>query len=155
MEFFPSVLNFDESKAMVENIESKFDREGFGLWAVELLGDGRFIGFVGLSEPKFQAHFTPCVEVGWRIAREYWGSGYATEAAKVSIQDGFERLSLPEIVSLTAAINKKSIRIMEKIGMKQNPADDFLHPLIDDGHILKPHVLYRLGKSDWLSRNGR
>lgn len=136
---------------MVENIESGFDLEGFGLWAVEIKASNEFAGFVGLSRPKFEAHFTPCVEVGWRLARLHWGKGYAPEAAAAALRDGFERLSLAEIVSFTAAINKKSIRVMEKIKMKRNPDEDFLHPLVAAGDPLRLHVLFRLSYRDWLS----
>ena len=152
MEFFPSVLSLEQSVDMVKSIEDRFDKEGYGLWAVEIEDTGEFVGFVGLSQPKFDTHFTPCVEVGWRIARRHWGKGYAPEAAKEALRDGFERLDLSEIVSFTAALNNKSIRVMEKIGMRRNAEDDFLHPLVEDGSPLKPHVLYRLSRDQWLSR---
>lgn len=149
MEYFPGPLTSAQSRWMVENISAHIHSEDFGLWAVELKDKGEFIGFVGLARPKFTAHFTPCVEVGWRLAHRHWGHGYAVEAAKEAMRDGFERLALSEIVSFTAAINSKSIRVMEKLGMKHNPQDDFQHPRLEDGDRLKLHVLYRLAAEDW------
>lgn len=149
MEYFPGTLSSIQSRWMVENISAHIKSEGFGLWAVELKEEGEFIGFVGLARPKFTAHFTPCVEVGWRLAHRHWGYGYAVEAAKEAIRDGFERLSLSEIVSFTAAINSRSIRVMEKLGMKHNPQEDFQHPRLEEGDRLKLHVLYRLTAEDW------
>jgi RimJ/RimL family protein N-acetyltransferase len=148
MEFYPRILSDKESFALVEKIEASFTSEGFGLWALELKDGHEFIGYVGLSRPSFQAHFTPCVEIGWRIARDHWDNGLATEGARAAVRDGFERLQLKEIISFTAAINKRSIRVMEKLQMTRSEKDDFLHPLIETGHPLKPHVLFRLLRSD-------
>ena len=152
MEFYPSILSDRESLALIEKFEASFASEGFGIWALELKGANSFIGYVGLSRPSFEAHFTPCVEIGWRVAREFWGSGLAVEGAKEAMRDGFQRLQLEEIVSFTAAINDRSIRVMEKIGMARNPKDDFLHPLLEDGDRLKPHVLFRLARSNWYGK---
>ncbi len=143
MEHFPQKLTHQESNAMVERIERAFEENGFGLYAVELSANEEFIGFVGLSVPRFEASFTPCVEIGWRLAQKHWGYGYAPEAAEAVLADGFERVGLKEIVSFTATCNKNSMRVMEKIGMTRKPEDDFLHPSLADGHPLKPHVLYR------------
>jgi RimJ/RimL family protein N-acetyltransferase len=104
---------------------------------------------VGLWHPAYEAHFTPCVEIGWRLAYDHWGRGYAPEAARASLGFGFETVGLDEIVSLTAPANLRSRRVMEKIGMTRNEADDFDHPRVADGHALKRHVLYRLKRSDW------
>lgn len=147
MEFFPSVLTSTESTAMVERIEATFRSEGFGLWAVEIPGVAPFIGYVGLWRPSFTAHFTPATEVGWRLARPYWGQGYATEAARAAIADGFDRLGLPEIVSFTAVINERSWRVMERLGMTRDPEEDFDHPSLPEGHRLRRHVLYRVRAS--------
>ncbi len=155
MEFFPARLTDAETRQMVARIESGFDEQGFGLWALELVDTGEFIGFCGLSRPRFEAAFTPCVEVGWRIARPHWGNGYAPEAAREAIRDAFERVGLDEIVSFTAARNRRSVRVMEKLGMARNPADDFQHPLLESGHPLRPHVLYRLSSAQWLARAAR
>ena len=115
---------------------------------------GAFIGFVGLSVPSFTSHFTPCVEIGWRLMKEHWGNGYASEAAAACLRFGFENLKLQEIVAFTVPLNKRSIGVMEKIGMSRAPADDFDHPKLSAGHPLQRHVLYRINRSDWLNRHG-
>lgn len=144
MEFFPSTLDRVQSDALVHRIQRFFDDRGYGLWAVEVVGGAGFIGFTGLLEPTFSAHFTPCTEVGWRLAREHWGKGYATEAARAALQYGFESVGLREIVSFTTVANTRSRRVMEKLGMTHDPADDFDHPLLPPGHPLRRHVLHRL-----------
>jgi RimJ/RimL family protein N-acetyltransferase len=144
MEHFPAPLSRAESDAMVERIEATFDREGLGLWAVEVSDTREFAGFVGLWLPRFEAHFTPAVEVGWRLAAAHWGRGYATEAAQAAVADGFGRLELPEIVSFTSVGNERSQRVMRRLGMTHDPADDFDHPAMPPGHRLVRHVLYRL-----------
>jgi ribosomal-protein-alanine N-acetyltransferase len=142
MEFYPSTLTIAESDAMVDRIEHRF-ADGFGLWAVEVPGEAPFIGYVGLAPATFEAHFTPAVEVGWRLAHEHWGRGYAPEAARAAVADGFSRLGLEEIVSFTSAVNLRSRRVMEKLGMARDASDDFDHPAVAAGHRLRPHVLYR------------
>jgi ribosomal-protein-alanine N-acetyltransferase len=144
MEHFPSCLTREESDDLVVRIEAHFGKHGFGLWAVEVRDAARFIGFVGLSTVWFESHFTPCVEIGWRLARAYWGCGYAPEAARAALRFGFETLGLDEIASFTVPANLKSRRVMEKIGMIRNPGDDFDHPSLPAGHPLRRHVLYRL-----------
>ncbi len=143
MEFFPKPLGRTESDAAATHVRDHFDRRGFGLWAVEVPGLVNFIGFVGLSVPSFEAHFTPCVEIGWRLARRHWGVGYATEAALAALDFGFRELALDEIVSFTAAVNLRSRGVMEKIGLTHSHADDFDHPALPEGHALRRHVLYR------------
>jgi RimJ/RimL family protein N-acetyltransferase len=147
MEFFPNCLTREESDAMAERIESHFHTHGFGLYAAELRGDGHFIGYVGLHTPAFEVHFTPCVEIGWRIASHVWGRGLATEGALAVARHAFENLGLDEIVSFTVPANLRSIRVMEKIGMTRAAADDFEHPSLPVGHPLRHHVLYRLRNS--------
>jgi RimJ/RimL family protein N-acetyltransferase len=149
MRHFPSTLTLDQTKSFVAAVEAHFENEGFGLWATDLVETGEMIGFVGLSIPRFEAHFTPCVEIGWRLAHKHWGCGYAPEAAHEVLNDAFNRLKLEEIVSLTATVNSNSMRVMEKIGMKRDPADDFDHPRLDEGHHLRRHVLYRINASDF------
>lgn len=149
MEFLPNLLTREQSDEMATRIRTHFRERGFGLWAVEVRGGPKFIGFVGLSVPRFEAHFTPCVEVGWRLAAEYWGQGYAPEAARAALEHGFQKLGLKEIVSITVPHNLKSRRVMEKIGLRHDPTGDFLHPLLADGHPLQQHVLYRLSANDW------
>jgi RimJ/RimL family protein N-acetyltransferase len=144
MEFFPSTLSREESDAFVDRIEDHFDTHGFGLWAVELKNSCEFIGYVGLWPATFDAHFTPAIEVGWRIAERFWGSGLATEAASSVIDDGFDRLRLDEIVSFTSAVNVRSRRVMEKLAMTHEAGDDFDHPSIPSDDPLQRHVLYRL-----------
>lgn len=154
MEHFPSLRSAQESKEMVENIEMHFDRHKFGLWAAELKGakTGEFIGFIGLQNVYFQAPFTPAVEVGWRLAHKYWGRGLAPEGALAAISDLFERMNIGEIVAMTTTTNKNSMRVMEKIGMTRNIIDDFEHPRIPEGHLLRRHVLYRLDRETWLQK---
>ena len=144
MEHYPSPLSRAESDAMVARIEAHFAAHDFGLFAVEVRDTGEFIGYVGLWPTDFDAAFTPTVEVGWRLARSAWGHGFATEAARAAVVDGFERLGLDEIVSFTAQVNVRSWCVMERLGMRHDPADDFDHPKLPPGHRLERHVLYRL-----------
>lgn len=155
MEHFAAPLSPEESDAMARRIASHFARHGFGLWAVEVPGGVDFAGFVGLSIPQFDAHFTPCVEIGWRMDREYWGLGYATEAAREAARFAFEELQLDGIVSFTVPANRRSRRVMERIGMSRDPAEDFDHPGLPAGHPLRRHVLYRLSRDDWSTRTNR
>jgi RimJ/RimL family protein N-acetyltransferase len=143
MEFFPKTLSRAESDERVALIRDHFARHGFGLWAVEVRRLASFIGFVGLSVTPFEAPFTPSVEIGWRLARDHWGQGYATEAARAVLDFGFLRLGLAEIVSFTVPENRRSRRVMERIGMTRTRADDFNHPALPEGHPLRRHVLYR------------
>ena len=144
MEHFPAPLTRGQSDGLVERIEGGFEANGFGLWALEVRASGEFIGFTGLSAPEFEAHFTPAVEIGWRLARSAWGNGYATEAARAALTFGFEEVGLDEIVSFTTPANRRSRRVMERLGMSHDPADDFDHPGLPPGHPQRPHVLYRL-----------
>lgn len=158
MEFFPAVLNEEQSDALFERIQLHFAEHGFGLWAVEITNEqnvqdnaeagqeprsAEFAGFIGLAIPQFEAHFTPCVEIGWRLAATHWGHGYATEGASAVIQYAFKTLKLSEVVSMTAVDNLRSQRVMEKIGMTRSKSDDFDHPKIEPGHRLSRHMLYR------------
>jgi ribosomal-protein-alanine N-acetyltransferase len=144
MRHLPAPLARAESDALVDRIEAHFGRHGFGLWAVEIVGVEPFVGYVGLAVPSFQAAFTPCVEIAWRLARTFWGQGYATEAARAAAHYGFETLRLPELLAFTVPGNVASRRVMEKLGMARDPADDFDHPVLPPGHALRRHVLYRL-----------
>jgi RimJ/RimL family protein N-acetyltransferase len=143
MEYFPAQLTPAESTEMMERIEAHFVRYGFGLWAAELQETGEFTGFIGLNMPTFEAHFTPCVEIGWRLAPQFWGTGLATEGARAVLHHAFTDLALPEIVAFTVPANHRSRRVMEKLEMTHNPADDFDHPRLLPGHPLRRHVLYR------------
>ena len=152
MEHFPAHLTQAESDASVDRIEAGFDARGFGLWAVEVTEpgelEGQFIGFTGLSVPRFEAHFTPAVEVGWRLARPAWGHGYASEAARRALAVAFDDYRLPEVVSFTSVTNVRSQAVMRRIGMTHDPADDFDHPSLPPGHRLQRHVLYRIRPGD-------
>jgi RimJ/RimL family protein N-acetyltransferase len=142
-EHFVSVQSRMESDASVDRIEAHFDRHGFGFWAAECTGV--FIGFIGLAVPRFETEFTPCVEIGWRLARQWWGRGLATEGARAALAYGFDTLRLDEIVGLTVPGNWRSRRVMEKLGMIYT--QDFEHPLVPQGHPLRRHVLYRLKRA--------
>lgn len=144
MEFYPSVLSRAESDEAADRIERHFVERGFGLWAVELPAVAPFIGFVGLKVPRFEAHFTPCVEIGWRLDPAHWGFGYATEGARAALAFGFDVLKLDEIVAMAVPGNHRSLAVMERLGMTRDPADDFDNPLVEGP--LKRHVLYRLGR---------
>ncbi len=150
-EYLPSVLTRAESDGFARRIQAGFHRFGFGLWAVEsVVPEARnFIGFIGLSVPTFSAPFTPCVEIGWRLAADQWGRGLATEGAKAVITHAFSALRLDELVSFTVPGNTPSRRVMEKLGMERDPAEDFDHPRLAEGHSLRRHVLYRLERSRW------
>lgn len=147
MEFFPAALARDESNQMADRIEAHFEQHGFGPYAAELVEERGFIGYIGLAIPEFQAHFTPCVEILWRLAAEYWGRGLATEGARAVVEHAFGELGMSELVSFTVPANVRSRRVMEKLGMTHDPADDFDHPGLPAGHSLRRHVLYRLRKS--------
>jgi RimJ/RimL family protein N-acetyltransferase len=147
MRFFPSTLSREQSDAFADRIETHFAKHGYGLWAVEIPRVTPFAGFVGLAAYDFPTHFTPTVEIGWRLDRTYWGRGYATEAARAALADGFQRAGLREVVSFTIPINLASIRVMEKLGLSRDPADDFDHPNVPVGHPYRRHVLYRIRPS--------
>jgi len=144
MEFLPRLLSRTESDFFANRIESHFRRHGFGLYAAELRKDGSFIGFIGLNMTTFDAPFTPCFEVGWRLAADSWGQGLATEGAREILSYGFEVIGLREIVSFTVPANVRSRRVMEKLGMTHDPAEYFEHPRLPANHPLRRHVLYRL-----------
>lgn len=149
IQFLPWALSRSESDALVGRIRAHFQDHDFGLWATEEVASGAFTGFVGLSIPRFEAPFMPCVEIGWRLARPFWGMGYATEAASAAMRFGFEQAELEEIVSFTVPMNQRSRSVMTKLGMRNNPEDDFGHPSLPPGHRLRAHVLYRIERAAW------
>jgi len=149
MEHFPAPLTGVESDAFVDLITERLAADGWGLWAVERVEDRAFLGFTGLAPIPFDAHFTPAIEVGWRLAFEAWGHGYATEAAHAAVTFAFERLGLDELVSMTTPANARSRRVMERLGMTRDPADDFEHPRLPEGHPIRHQVLYRLSVARW------
>lgn len=142
-EHFPSTLTREQSDELVDRIVLGHAERGFGLWAVEVPGVAEFIGFIGLAVPGFEAAFTPCVEVGWRLERSAWGHGYASEGAREVLRFAFGDLGLDEVVSFTAVPNLRSQRVMQRIGMTYDAADDFDHPRMPPGDPLRRHVLYR------------
>ena len=128
LEFLPAPMTMEETADWIKRIQQHFKKHGYGLYVATLKNTGELIGHIGLNIPTFESHFTPCVEIGWRLASEHWGLGYATEGAKAVLEYGFDHAGLKEIVSFTVPANKRSIAIMEKIGMSHNAADDFRHP---------------------------
>jgi RimJ/RimL family protein N-acetyltransferase len=153
MEFFPALQDRAASDKSVDAWRAEIEARGWSNWAVELREGGAFIGFIGLTVPRRTLPFSPCVEIGWRLAREHWGRGYAAEGASHALRVGFERLGLDEIVSFTALLNVRSRAVMERIGMRDARAD-FEHPAVPEGHRLRRHCLYRLAREEWEARHG-
>jgi ribosomal-protein-alanine N-acetyltransferase len=149
MEYFRAPLNRGESDVVVDRFVDEFDRRGFCPWAVVERETSSFVGFVGLHEVPEVLDFAPGVEVGWRLARPFWGLGYATEGATSSLDFAFGALGLDEVVSMTTLANRRSARVMERLGMKRDPAADFEHPSIPVGHPVRSHMLYRLQREEW------
>lgn len=144
MEFYPGILTHEESDQFANRIRTAMKQQGWGLWAVSVPDVAEFIGYIGLAPVNFVADFTPAVEVGWRLSYDFWGKGYATEGAKAAVKYGLITLQLDEIVSFTPIQNKRSQRVMQKIGMTHSAEEDFDHPRLAEGHWLRRHVLYRL-----------
>jgi len=153
MRYFPSVLDREQSDQFARRVRGYFGDHGWGLWALEVPRLTAFAGFVGLMRQDFPAHFTPAVEVGWRLDARWWGRGLAPEAARAALAFGFGTLGLDEIVSMTVPANRPSRRVMEKLGMRHDPSDDFDHPRLPVGDPLRRHVLYRLARTDWLQES--
>lgn len=149
MEHFPAPLSREQSDRTAQWMDDAFDERGYGFWAVEVRGVAPFVGFVGLNLARFDARFTPAVEIGWRLAREHWGKGYATEAGRAALGYGFDVAGLAEIVAFAVPVNERSRRVMERLGMTHDPADDFDHPGFPPGHRLRRHVLYRASPPRW------
>jgi RimJ/RimL family protein N-acetyltransferase len=147
MEFMSrGLLSRSDSDAFVDRILNGWEDKGYGLWAVEVVGGPDFVGYIGLADATFEAPFTPTVEVGWRLATQHWGHGYATEGARAALTFGFGPARLPEILSFTATINRRSRAVMERLGMVRVPDGDFEHPAVGVGDPVRPHVLYRLSE---------
>ena len=153
MEFFVSVQSREGSDASIDAWQSQLVSRGWSNWALELRTSGELLGFTGLSVPRRALPFTPCVEVGWRLARRHWGRGYATEAARAALEVGFARLELPEIVSFTSVGNRRSRAVMERIGMR-DAEEDFEYPSFPEGHPLRRHCLYRITREAWARAAG-
>ena len=151
MRYFPATLTRAQSDEFARFVQGMLTVQGWGLWAVEVRQRAPFIGFVGLNRPRFEAHFMPAIEIGWRLARPYWGQGYATEAAVAALTFAFKELSCPEVVSFTAVVNERSLAVMRRLGMTHDPAEDFDHPNVPDGP-LRRHALYRMSAERWRAR---
>ena len=151
MQYFPSTLSREASDRSIDSWLAQFADRGWSNWAIELRATGEFVGFAGLSVPVRQLPFSPCVEIGWRLARAHWGNGYATEAAREVLRVGFEQVGLEEIVSFTAAVNERSWAVMERVGMIRDK--DFGYPAFEEGHTLWLHRLYRLGRRQWAEQS--
>lgn len=147
MEFFPDKLTASQTDAFYNRIKGEFETYGYGLYAAETKQNSEFIGFIGFHWAAFEAEFTPCIEIGWRLKYEAWGNGFATEGATACLQHGFEKLGFEKVLSFTSILNKRSEHVMKKIGMKK--AMEFAHPNIEDGSPLKLHVLYAITSADW------
>ncbi|MDP6282756.1 MAG: GNAT family N-acetyltransferase [Acidimicrobiales bacterium] len=154
MEYEPPTLSTDQSDLLAETIQLGLEARDYGLWAVQICDDvhgdeSPFIGFVGLSVPIWDTAFTPCVEIGWRLSRPYWGFGYATEAAAQVFEYGFNVLRLDEILSLTSLLNSRSMAVMQRLGMTRNENEDFNHPNLDANDALCRHALFRMSGQLW------
>jgi RimJ/RimL family protein N-acetyltransferase len=152
MKYFPNLLSREASDAMAEKCRSLISERGWGFWATISKESSKFIGFVGLNEPKDTLPFAPCVEIGWRLQKIYWGNGYATEAANQALRISFETLGLNEVVSFATASNTRSRSVMDRIGMV-NTYQNFKHPDLPDNSPLAEHVLYKISKNEW-QKNG-
>ena len=151
MTHFRGPLSRAESDAFADRIEQHLADDGWGLWAVEVVDGPEFVGFIGLAWQTFEAHFTPALEVGWRLARSAWGHGYAPEGGRAAVNFAFTELGVDEVVSITTVGNAKSRSVMHKLGLTHDPADDFEYPLLPEGHPLRPHVVYRIKAAQWRS----
>ncbi len=145
MRYFPRVLSFDESQESLRVLNEHIEQHGYGIWCLSDATTNECIGSLGLTHPRFEEWFTPCVEIGWRLRKEYWNRGIATEAARAVLDYGFDGLGLDKIYSFTAVVNKASERVMQKIGMSR--IGEFEHPRVEVGHVLRPHVLYCVERS--------
>ncbi len=148
MRFFPDLLSRDDCAAALARWRIHYIRYGFTFWALERRDDGRFIGITGLAWSRLTLPFCPAVEIGWRLVPDQWGQGLAQEAAQAALACGFERLAMPEVIAYTAAVNERSLRLMAALGMQ--PGETFEHPSLPEGHPLRAHRLFRLGRADWV-----
>lgn len=149
MEYFPRTLDAKDTDKLVERFQKHFKKYGYGFYALELKESGEFIGFVGINHVEIDVPFKPAVEIAWRLDYEYWGQGYATEAAQAVLRHAFSELGLKEVVAYTVFDNNRAIHIIEKLGMKRDPKGDFSYPKLPDDHPMSRHVLYRLKQKDF------
>ncbi|MEE9452670.1 MAG: GNAT family N-acetyltransferase [Gammaproteobacteria bacterium] len=153
MAYFPGLQDRATTKQFIDKVTAHYQKNNYALYATQLKSTHEFIGFIGLDRVNFSAHFTPAIEIGWRLSSKHWNKGYATEGAKAVLHYAFTTLDIPEIISFTVTGNTPSRRVMEKIGLSHNVSDDFAHPKLGDDSPLQQHVLYRLTKAVYLSRN--
>lgn len=153
MKYFPATLSESDSNALAKRLKDIISIQSWGLWAVEIKESDEFIGFTGLNKPTYDLPITPCVEIGWRLATQYWGKGYATEAAIAVLNFAFDTLKLLEVYSFTAVINQPSIAVMERLNMC-NLKQNFKHPRLPENHELREHVLYRVTAQQWVNKTG-
>ncbi len=149
MRYFPSVQTRQTSDATVDRQMKAQADVGYCFWAAEMRDSGQFIGFIGIQDVPDYYGVGDGIEIGWRLAASTWGKGLAPEGAQACLAYAFSRLQAPEVVAFTATLNKSSMRVMEKIGMTRDVAGDFDHPMIEEGHPIRPHVLYRI-KADYV-----
>jgi len=155
MRYRPAPLSRHESDALIDETEASFDKNGFGLWALERIEDGRLLGFTGFGTSDFHAAFCPAVDIGWTLARDMWGHGYATEGAVAALDFAFDHLQLDEVVAHTTQLNERSRAVMRRLGMTHDPGDDFDAPWYQPGHPRRRFVLYRLKVADWRGQGSR
>lgn len=155
MEYFPNVQSLEDTKKLIDKVKFNFNKYGYSLYAIIRKDTSEFIGFIGLLMADFQAHFTPAIEISWRLSAKHWGQGFATEGAKAVLEYAFIKLNVTEVVSFTAQSNIRSINIMKKIGLNHNQSDDFNHPKLDSTSPLKHHVLFRISRDEYLRLNRR
>jgi len=151
MDWLMGPIDRAASDAIAARQQTRLAEDGFCFWAIEAPGVADFIGLAGLARVWAEAPFAPAVEIAWRLARPYWGQGYATEAAQAALADGFERLGFDEVVAVTGRANRRSLAVMERLGMRRDEAGDFEHPRLPEGHRLRPHVLCRLPREIWMA----
>jgi len=144
MEFFPSTYTRDRAERSAALLRERLERDGYGWWVLEIKNGASFAGVIALQDVPFEAHFTPALEIGWRLQHDHWGHGYATEAARSALAFALSELQRDEVVAMTAAVNERSRRVMQRLGMTRDPDDDFEHPAVVAGHPIRPHVLYRI-----------
>ncbi|MBS0624378.1 MAG: GNAT family N-acetyltransferase [Verrucomicrobia bacterium] len=152
MEYFPSILTKEQSEATLKSSQAHIEKYGWGKWAVTLIETGEFIGRIGLEELDFQANFSSNIELGYRLAFEHWGKGYASEGANAALKYGFNYLNLNEIIAFTPVQNMLSRAVMKRIGMHHDSKDDFDHPKLLEGHPLRRYVLYRISQKEWVAQ---
>lgn len=145
MQFFPKVQTLEETQAFITRMQMQYVEKGFCYFAVDSLADSQFIGFIGLSEKNFEADFTPCIDIGWRLSRNQWYKGYATEGAKACLDYAFNHLDLTDVFSIAPQINTPSVKVMEQLGMKK--VQHFKHPQLTGNTELQDCVVYKISKA--------